>query len=59
MKLNKNQKFWAELVVLPNNQIKVKKAQKYNRLNQYVGKWMVTNARNLAREIKKHDLITN
>ena len=51
MKLNKGNKMWAELEVVGPNQVKIVKAQKYIKTNQYQTYWGQINARDLAREI--------
>lgn len=58
MKLNKNNKFFAEFVVLPSGELKVKKAQKHTKVNQYSKFWKTINARNFARAITSKKLVT-
>lgn len=55
---NKSNTFWAEFQILPNKQIKIKKANRLISLNQYSRKWVGTNARDLARVINKSELVT-
>lgn len=57
MKLNKNNKFWAEIEVLNNGNLKIKKAQKYSILNQHSRQWTPINAREFARAINTSKLV--
>ena len=58
MKLNTNNKFWAELEVLPNNMVRVLKARKYVKVNQFKTYWADVNARDLARKLNNVELVT-
>lgn len=58
MKLNKNNKFWAEFEVLPNGKLKVKIAKKYTNVNQNLKYWKQINARDFARTVAKSQLLT-
>jgi hypothetical protein len=56
-KNNKNQTYWAELQIAPNNKIKIKKANILVPVNQFKNKWYPTDARNLARAINNGDMV--
>lgn len=56
-KNNKSLKFWAELEFLPNNTVKLVKANKLINLNQYKSKWTKTSARELARAVNVSNLV--
>ena len=58
MKLNTKNKFWTELEVLPNNQVKLLKARKYVKVNQFKTYWADVNARDLARGLNQLELVT-
>jgi hypothetical protein len=51
MKLKTDQKYWMELEVQPDKTVKVKKARKYVKINQFVTHWAEISSRDLAREI--------
>ncbi len=50
-KLKSNERYWAELEVLPNKMLRIKRAQKYIKVNQYKTYWANTSSRDLARGI--------
>ena len=50
---NKEKKYFAEIVELPNKVLKVKLAKRYTIVNQHVTHWLRINARNLARELNR------
>lgn len=58
MKLNKGNKFWAELEVQTDGTLKVKKAKQYRHVNQYKRTWRAVNSRELARAVSKTVLVT-
>ena len=58
MKLNKNNKFFALLEVQNNGAIKIKKAQKYTKVNQHLRYWEQINARDFARTLNQTQLVT-
>ncbi len=58
MKLQPNQKFFAELVVQSDGRVKIKKAQQYRIINQYVRGWMPLESREFARSLKNSELVT-
>ena len=59
MKLSKGNKYWVELEVQDNNKFKVKRAEKYIKVNQYETHWGSINARDLSRKIRQVGLVTN
>jgi len=56
-KLNKNSQYWAQIIVTPDNKVKVKKAQQYIVKNQHSSVWKPIDARNFSRALNNSDML--
>lgn len=54
-----NSKFWTELKVLKNGKIKVIRANKLVKLNQFKRTWKPTVSREIARLLNRSRLVIN
>ncbi len=52
-------KFFAELIVQKDNSLKIKKAQKYTKLNQYRNYWKSLDTREFSRFLNRSSLVIN